>query len=76
MITVALLTTGRTGKSPKGPSKDEWIKMSQTHSGISLSHRMTEIMPFAAIRMDLETIVLSAVIQTGRQKTIHRRCGI
>ena len=28
-------------------------------NGILLSHRMNEIMPFAATQMDLETIILS-----------------
>ena len=30
-----------------------------THNGISLSHKQDEIMPFAAIGMDLEIIILS-----------------
>ena len=33
------------------------------YSGISLSHQMNEIMPFAATRMDLEIVIVSEVGQ-------------
>ena len=42
-------------------SMDTWMDKEDmvTHNGISLSHKQDEIMPFAAIGMDLEIIILS-----------------
>ena len=39
-----------------------------THNGILLSHKKNEIMPPAATWMDLESIRLSEVIQTEKNK--------
>ena len=48
------------------------------YSGILLSHKKKEIMPFAAAWMDLEMIILSEVIQIQKDKchVISLICGI
>ena len=38
------------------------------HNGILLSHKMNEIMPFAATWMELETLILSEVSQKEKDK--------
>ena len=47
-------------------------------NGILLSHVISEILPFAAIWMDLEIIILSKVSQTEKDKylMISLKCGI
>ena len=63
MFIAAIFTRAKTWKQPKFPSTDEWIKKMcyvytmEYYSAI----KKNEIMPFAAIRMDLEIIILSAV---------------
>ena len=57
----ALFTIARTGKQPKCPSTEEWIKKMwyiytmEYYSAI----KKNEIMPFAATWMDLEMVILS-----------------
>ena len=47
------------------------------YNGTLLSHKKNEIMPFAATWMDLETIILSEVSQTEKDKyMIPLICGI
>ena len=49
-------------KQPKCPWTDEWMKEMQCvciYNGILLSHKMNEIMPFAATQINLEIITLS-----------------
>ena len=41
----------------KCPSVDEWIQEIR-YTYMELSHKKNEIMPFAATRMQLETIIL------------------
>ena len=61
----ALFTIAKTGKQPKCPLTDEWIKKMwyiytmEYYSAI----KKNEIMPFAATWMQLEIIILSEVSQ-------------
>ena len=42
--------------------------MVHLHSEILLGHKMKEILPFATMRMDLESIMLSEISQSERDK--------
>ena len=68
MFTAALFTIARTWKQRKCPSSEEWIKkMWYIYTMEYYSAReKNEIMPFAAIWMDLEIIILS---ETRQRKT-------
>ena len=79
-IIAAQFTIAKTWKEPKCPSTDEWIKKMwyiytmEYYSTI----KKNEIMPFAAIWMDPEIIILSEVSQTEKDK-YHMQsliCGI
>lgn len=68
MFTAALCIITETWKQPKWPSTDEWIKLWHTYTMEYYSAiRKNKIMPFAAMWMDLETIIQSDVSQTERQ---------
>ena len=73
MFTGALFIIAKTGKQPKCPSTDEWIKemwhiyTMEYYSAI----KKNEIMPFAATWMDLETVILSEVGQTEKIICYH-----
>ena len=66
MCLAALFTIAKTGKQPKCPSTDEWIKKMryiytmEYYSAI----KKNRIMSFAATWKDLEIITLSEVSQT------------
>ena len=59
MFTAALSTTAKTWKQPKCPSTEEWIKKMWYIYTMEyyLAIKKNEIMPFAAIWMDLEIII-------------------
>ena len=66
----ALFTIAKTWKQPKCPSTEEWIKKMwyiytmDYYSAI----KKDEIMPFAVTWMDLESVILSEVSQTEKEK--------
>ena len=83
MFTAALFTIVKTWKQPKCPLTEEWIKKmwyiyTMEYNGILLSHKKNDIMPFVATWMDLETVILSEVSQTEKDKyhMISLICGI
>ena len=70
MFKAALFTIAKTWKQPKCPSTEEWIKKMwyiytmEYYSAI----KNNEIMLFAATWMDPETVILSEVSQTEKEK--------
>ena len=70
MFIAALFTIAKTGKQPKCPSRDEWIKKMwyiytmEYYSAI----KKNTIMPFAATWMELEKLILSEVSQKEKDK--------
>ena len=70
MFTSALSTIAKTWQQPKCPLTEEWIRRMQYiytmeyYSAI----KKNEIMPFAPTWMDLESIILSEVNQTEKDK--------
>ena len=70
MFIAALFTIAKTWKQPKCPSTEEWIKKMwyictmEYYSAI----KNNEIMLFAATWMDPETVILSEVSQTEKEK--------
>ena len=67
----------KTWEQSKCSSTEEWIKMWHIYTvEYSLTIKKTEIIPFAAIWMDLEIIILSTINQTEKDKyMISLRCG-
>ena len=80
MFIAALFTIAKTWKQPKCPSTDEWIKKMwyiytmEYYSAI----KKIKIMPFAAIWMQLEIIILSEITQKEKDKyyVVSLICGI
>ena len=80
MFTAVLLTIARTWKQPKCPSTEEWIKKMwyiytmEYYSAI----KRNEIVSFAEMWIDLETVIQSEVSQKEKNKyhIIPLICGI
>ena len=70
MFITALSTIAKLWKEPKCPSTDEWIKkMWLTYTKeYYLAMRKNEIMPFAAMWVELEGIVLSEISQSEKDR--------
>ena len=68
MFIAALFTISKTWKQPKCPLRNEGIKKMWYIYTILRIHRKKKIMPFAAIWMELETLILSEVSQKEKDK--------
>ena len=76
MFTAALFIISRTWKQPKCPLTDEWIKMWYIYTMEYYSAmKRNEIMPFAAIWIELEIIILSQK-EKDKYHMISLICGI
>ena len=80
MFTAALFTIAKTWKQPKCPLLDGWIKKMQYICTVEYYSeiRKSEIMPFAAIRIQPEIIVLSKASPKEKDKyhMISLTCGV
>ena len=78
VLITALNTIVRTWKQPKCPSTEEWIKKKwyiytmEYYSAI----KKNTIMPFTATWMDVESVILSEVSQTQKDKYDMLICAI
>ena len=64
MFTATLFTITKTWKQPKCPSTEKWIKkMWYTYKMERYSAINRNEMPFAALGMDVESVILSEVTQ-------------
>ena len=71
MFTAVLFTIAKTWKQPKCPSTDAWIKMLYMHTMEYYSTiKKKEIRLFAAIWIDLDSVILSEVSQTEKETNI------
>ena len=66
----------KTWKQPKCPLTDKWIKK-DIYNEMPRSHKKNKIMPFAAIWMKLEILILTEVSQKEKDKyyMISLICG-
>ena len=65
VFTAALFTIAKTWKQPNCPSTEEDVV--HIYNGIQAIEK-NEVMPFAAIWMDLETVILSVISQKEKDK--------
>ena len=70
MFIAALFTIAKTGKQPKCPLIDDWLrKMCCIYTmEYYLAIKKNKIMPFAATWMELETLILSEVSQKEKDQ--------
>ena len=70
MFIAALFTIAKIWKQPKCPSTDEWIKKMWYIYTMEyyLAIKRNEILPFAAMWMYSESIVLNEISQTEKDK--------
>ena len=70
MFIAALLTIAKLWKEPKCPSTDEWIKTLQFIYTMEyyLAMRNNEIWPFVATWMELESVMLSEISHTEKDR--------
>ena len=70
MWDIVLFTVAKTQKQPKNPSKKKWIK--KMWYIYTMEHysafKKNEIMPFASMWMNLETVIPSEVSQREMEK--------
>ena len=77
MFTAALLTTAKTSKQSKCPSKEEWIQMWYVFKMKYYSIiKKNKTMSFPATWIDLEIIILREVSQIKINIMISLTCGI
>ena len=79
MFTAVLFTMAKTWKPHKCTLTEGRVKkMWYIHDGILLSHEENKIMPFPAIWMQLDIIILSEVSQKEKDKyhVVSLTCGI
>ena len=78
MFIAALFTIAKTWKQPKCPSTDDWIrKMWYIYTmEYYLAIKKNDIMPFAAMWMELETLILSEISQKDKYHMISLISGI
>ena len=76
----ALFTIARTWKQPKCPPTEEWVeKMGYIYTmGYYPAIKRNETMPFAVTRMGLESVILSEISHTEKEKyrMMSLICGI
>ena len=68
MLTAALFIIAKVQKQPKRPSIDEWLKKMRYITEYYSAIKKDEILPFATTWMDQESIKLSEISQTEKDK--------
>ena len=70
MVIAALFTIAKIWKQPKRPSVAEWIK--QLYNIYTMEHYLVikkkKVLPFATVWMDRESIMLSEISQSKKDK--------